>query len=338
LRHLALLYYLLSLITGCVSIGLCLLIYRQYRKVLLRDYALFLSALALILTALVLDLYGELAELGPAGPAVRAAANLLDKLGSVLFLASAPFFFHRLLALEIGAAQRVAYIALAGAAGLLAVLAAALPPGTLPFALPVILMYGMILYCLALVGLNLHRVGDPILRKVLRLFFWISLGFFPLMLTEVLREHLPAPLAVYDLFELFALPSYFLVINLLSIILCFRTLSQPPLLAGGQLTAHFAARFGITPREREIVQLLLAGKSYNQVADALFISYKTVDNHVQNIYQKTGVRNRLQLANLLQAGAAGSPPQSPGATPARSSGRRGRADPRDCAGGQTPVP
>lgn len=301
MRHLALLYYLVSLVAGCVSIGLCLLIYRQYRKTLLRDYALFLCALALILAALLLTLYGELAGLSVGKHGVAVASNILDKLGAVVFLASAPFFFHRLLALPIALAQRAAYIALAGAAGLLAVLASTLPPGRLPFALPLTMMYGMILYCLVLVGLNLHRVGDPTLRKVLRLFFFISLGFFPLMLTEILRERLPAPLSLYDLFELFALPSYFLVINVLSIVLCFRTLSQPPFLAGGQLTAHFVTRFGITAREGEIVQLLTAGRSYNEMADALFISYKTVDNHVQNIYQKTGVKNRLQLANLLQA-------------------------------------
>jgi hypothetical protein len=63
MRHLALLYYVLSFTAGCISIGLCLLIYRQYRKTVLRDYAVFLAALALILFGLILHLYGQLAGL-----------------------------------------------------------------------------------------------------------------------------------------------------------------------------------------------------------------------------------------------------------------------------------
>jgi len=54
-------------------------------------------------------------------------------------------------------------------------------------------------------------------------------------------------------------------------------------------------------RKEEIVSLLAKGQSNNQIAEALLISYKTVNNHVRNIYQKTSVRNRVQLVNLLQA-------------------------------------
>jgi DNA-binding CsgD family transcriptional regulator len=123
------------------------------------------------------------------------------------------------------------------------------------------------------------------------------------MLGEFLRGSLHLEM-LSDVLELFSLPSYFLAINVLSIVLCFRTFSEPPYLSGQGLTEHFTGRFGITPREREIIPLLVEGRTYAEVADSLYISYKTVDNHVQNIYQKTGVRNRLQLAHLLQANQA----------------------------------
>lgn len=88
---------------------------------------------------------------------------------------------------------------------------------------------------------------------------------------------------------------------LLYYLLSIRYFNQPPYLAGTELTEHFKSSFGITDREGEIVSLLAKGQSYNQIAEALFISYKTVDNHVRNIYQKTAVRNRVKLINLLQA-------------------------------------
>ncbi len=298
MRHLGLLFYGLSFTSGCVSIGLCLLIYAQHRKAVVRDYALFLTSLALILSALILNLYAQL--LGAAPPFVPAASYALDKVGALLFLFTGPFFFHRLLALEVTSGRRVAFLAVAGAAAALA-LAFPLVRRSVPgFAASLLLMYGMTAYCLVLVAVNLHRVGDATLRGVLRAFLLISLFFFPAMVLEVLRQRL-AFLRLNDLFELFALPGYFFAINVLSVLLCFRYLGQPPFLAGRRLTDHFTHRFGITPREAEIIALLIRGKSYNDIADDLFISYKTVDNHVQNVYQKTRVRNRLQLLNLLQA-------------------------------------
>lgn len=59
-------------------------------------------------------------------------------------------------------------------------------------------------------------------------------------------------------------------------------------------------KYGITRREREVVRLLCAGKSNREVAAALFISAQTVKDHNKNIFRKTGVRNRVQLVNLLR--------------------------------------
>lgn len=56
---------------------------------------------------------------------------------------------------------------------------------------------------------------------------------------------------------------------------------------------------GITQREREIIGLIQAGNSNQQIADKLFISVATVKDHNHNLFRKTGVRNRLQLSNLF---------------------------------------
>jgi len=64
-------------------------------------------------------------------------------------------------------------------------------------------------------------------------------------------------------------------------------------------------RFGITKREREIVELICQGKTNQQIADALFISLTTVKDHNYAIFQKAGVRNRTALARLFLGGAPG---------------------------------
>jgi len=45
----------------------------------------------------------------------------------------------------------------------------------------------------------------------------------------------------------------------------------------------------LTKRECEVAELLAWGQTKKEVADRLFISYYTVDNHTKNIFQKTGV-------------------------------------------------
>ena len=57
---------------------------------------------------------------------------------------------------------------------------------------------------------------------------------------------------------------------------------------------------GITPREQEIIQLIQAGKTNQEIADQLYISVATVKDHNHNIFRKCGTRNRLELANLFQ--------------------------------------
>ena len=52
---------------------------------------------------------------------------------------------------------------------------------------------------------------------------------------------------------------------------------------------------GLTPREKEIVRLIVGGASNKQVASALDISERTVKGHLSNVFQKLGVTDRLKL-------------------------------------------
>lgn len=52
------------------------------------------------------------------------------------------------------------------------------------------------------------------------------------------------------------------------------------------------ADYGLTEREREVLEALVAGKTKREIAGQLFVSYHTVDMHVRNVYAKLHVHSR----------------------------------------------
>ena len=50
----------------------------------------------------------------------------------------------------------------------------------------------------------------------------------------------------------------------------------------------------LTKREREVFELLIKNKSTYEIGELLFISEKTVRNHISNVIQKLGVCCRMQ--------------------------------------------
>ncbi|MBD2705635.1 response regulator transcription factor [Spirosoma sp. BT702] len=55
--------------------------------------------------------------------------------------------------------------------------------------------------------------------------------------------------------------------------------------------------YHITPREVDVLTMLAKGLTYNEVADALFISVKTLKKHIYNIYEKLHVDNKVEALN-----------------------------------------
>jgi DNA-binding CsgD family transcriptional regulator len=59
------------------------------------------------------------------------------------------------------------------------------------------------------------------------------------------------------------------------------------------------ARLGISDRERDVLVLLLQGKSYAEIATTLFISLATVKTHIGHLYRKAGAGSKMELAQIL---------------------------------------
>jgi DNA-binding CsgD family transcriptional regulator len=62
----------------------------------------------------------------------------------------------------------------------------------------------------------------------------------------------------------------------------------------------FAGTYEISPREQEVIRLICKGMSNQDISNELFISLQTVKDHIHRIFLKTGVKNRVQLTNLIR--------------------------------------
>ena len=76
--------------------------------------------------------------------------------------------------------------------------------------------------------------------------------------------------------------------------------------AGRPTLADLGRSAALTAREREVLRLLVAGRSNREIAAALFIAPKTASVHVSNILSKLGASSRTEAAAIAhQQGMSG---------------------------------
>lgn len=68
------------------------------------------------------------------------------------------------------------------------------------------------------------------------------------------------------------------------------------------LSFESLAQYNITEREFSVIELICEGLTNKEIARDLSISVNTVNNHVANIFDKMGVRSRIDLLKQLQEG------------------------------------
>ena len=66
-----------------------------------------------------------------------------------------------------------------------------------------------------------------------------------------------------------------------------------------ELISLMQEEYGLSNREKEILALIIEGKSNKQIEGIVFLSPSTVRNHVWIIYKKIGIKSRGQLMNLV---------------------------------------
>jgi DNA-binding CsgD family transcriptional regulator len=66
-----------------------------------------------------------------------------------------------------------------------------------------------------------------------------------------------------------------------------------------ELLPFSMSAYGLSPREEELVKLVVRGLSTSRISRTLFISEHTVQNHLRSVFEKVGVRSRGELVKQL---------------------------------------
>jgi DNA-binding CsgD family transcriptional regulator len=174
-------------------------------------------------------------------------------------------------------------------------------PATLLPAANLVALTCLQVYGMAVVAFGFKRIQDPTVRSLARTSIVIALIMVVLITAEHLARSLPGSpplLREYGFAEL----GYYLAAAILLLVYALKYLfkSESPAVPAA-LPDQFILRYGISPREREIISMMLQGYGNRKISETLFISALTVKNHIYHIYQKTGVANKVQLINIINS-------------------------------------
>ncbi len=91
-------------------------------------------------------------------------------------------------------------------------------------------------------------------------------------------------------------------LNIMTAYMAFRTMVSMPHIGKNAQPLRRLVHLGMTPRESDVLPLLLSGKSNGEIAQELDIAVSTVKTHVRNIYKKVGVTTRHELISYAVKG------------------------------------
>ncbi len=101
-------------------------------------------------------------------------------------------------------------------------------------------------------------------------------------------------------FKMDLLPIFYLFWVVQLIIFSWKHFMQNNIDKVFNIKESFIEKYNITEREQEIIQLIQEGYTNNAISKQLFLSEKTVANHIYNIYKKLNITSRFELICLFK--------------------------------------
>jgi DNA-binding CsgD family transcriptional regulator len=149
----------------------------------------------------------------------------------------------------------------------------------------------VIVYCILTVVMNLKEMTDKRQKKIISTFLVLAVVFLPMSIFDFINGETSIQI-----------PVYFIVLNILGVIFSIFYLLPPSVVGKDKLIDYLKEKYNITDREYEVISQMQKGCSNNEMSDKFMISISTVEKHINSIYRKLNLKNRVQLINFIQSG------------------------------------
>lgn len=307
----------LAIFVGAAALGIGGFLYALHRTVVLRRYLAFLTSLFMFvlsfwfrsirLAIVELSAHSVAGSVADVVTLLYGSSFLAEAVGGIVLVLILPSLAHSLFNRSVSPLRVAISVITAAVMGVL-IIAAMAVHSTWPELALFTLMYGTIGYTIVEMGIWIRRTDSPPHASTrvlaLRRFIIFSALFMPFLALDVVVSMAPRHVSSWSPIVLaldnLTVPGYFVLLSAGSIVFAFRFLNEPALMMDEVVTPFAKEQFRLTAREAEVVEYIMEGYTVSDAAKAMKISPRTVETHLYNVYEKTGVASRIELFNLFE--------------------------------------
>ena len=314
-NYILLILYLIAFIIGFSTIFYSVIYYIIERITWLKYYIVFLFLFGFLLLIRAIKLLSFLAiPLFLSNSIFNILYYFTLSVSMSLILYFIPAFLYRFLNLKWKVKENVLYLILSVIFFVLSILGIILNFNF--YIVANIIFYLLILYLLILGFINYKNIKDKMMKLIVKILGLITISIYPIMVYQLININrnsldigsIDITLVLFyiwwNLVMLGFLLWYFINIIKNKNMFVNESLnnnsndSKNIENENNEIKKELKEEIiNLTKREKQILSYLLSGKTNKEVALILDISLNTVNNHVANIYDKSGVKNRVELVN-----------------------------------------
>lgn len=314
-NYILLILYLISFIIGFSTIFYSAIYYIIERITWLKYYIVFLFLFGFLLLIRAIKLLSFLAiPLFLSNSIFNILYYFTLSVSMSLILYFIPAFLYRFLNLKWKVKENVLYLILSVIFFVLSILGIILNFNF--YIVANIIFYLLILYLLILGFINYKNIKDKMMKLIVKILGLITIYIYPIMVYQLITINknsldigsIDITLVLFyiwwNLVMLGFLLWYFINIIKNKNMFVNESLNNNSNdlknieNENNEIKKELKEEIiNLTKREKQILSYLLSGKTNKEVALILDISLNTVNNHVANIYDKSGVKNRVELVN-----------------------------------------
>jgi len=305
MTHFHTVYFVLTLIIGISSLSILIVLYLKDKYPLLKAYILFYSSFTLIVFLNSILFYIKTNIENYHTPLFSFLDYIESPFAQYLLMFSLPYFFHKLFNIP-NAKKRNLIVAI------IAIIMFLLYPfynyfyddGSLVNIIGEyiedIMFVSIIIYSIIIGFIHQKSISNNQLKKTIKFLMILMLIFIPGIYNDTFRSEITSIRFYPLLYWAFSVTfTYYFIKSFLLRETERKTKYVSNSITASNNTDSLLNNYNISEREKEVVALLLEGKSYQQIAEQLFVSVNTVKTHVRKIYPKLGINSRHELVNKI---------------------------------------